>query len=464
MKKLYALIIALVFSLNLFAQNTAENWFFGVLAGVKFTPSGVIAINGSMNTNEGCSAISDSSGNLLFYTDGLSVWNKNQALMPNGTGLLGGTSSTQSALIVPAPGSNNIYYVFTVDEIGGPNGFRYSLVDMSLLGNTGDVTVKNSLILNNVTEKLTAVQEGNTGNYWIAVHEWGSDAFYVYHLTASGLQPTPVISNTGIIHSTSQIQNTYGQMKFNTCGNKIALAAGYLNTVELFDFDNNTGVISNPVTLTFGDHVYGLEFSENSQKLYVTTYDVNGTLLQFDVSSGNAAAILSSQTVISQTPLLYALQLASDKKIYVCKSFSPYLGVINAPGLAGIACDFVENGVDLDPTFSGYSSSLGLPAFVQSFFRKETVCTTTGIAEQQPENETVVFPNPFTNSVTISLPAGITDVSVTLFDNTGRKVQAFENINSYRPLSFGALLAAGVYYVKVNSTSYKSTVKVVKLP
>src|SRR5207247_407126 len=110
------------------------------------------------------------------------------------------------------------------------------------------------LIQDNVTERMAAEKQLNGQDYWIVVHDWGSNAFDVYSLTTSGLQMTPVISNAGMVHTTAQIQNTYGQMKFSTCTYKLAVATGYLDTVQLFDFDPVTGIISNPISLPMPDH------------------------------------------------------------------------------------------------------------------------------------------------------------------------------------------------------------------
>ena len=149
MKKIL-LIVSLILWVNLSAQNEAANWYFGQNAGIQFDDSGNLIGSidgGQLSTLEGCTSISDTNGNLLFYTDGTLVYNRNHQLMPNGTGLFGDSSSTQSALVVPLPGSDTIYYIFTVDTfIGGPNpdnGFNYSMVDMTLDGGLGDITSKN---------------------------------------------------------------------------------------------------------------------------------------------------------------------------------------------------------------------------------------------------------------------------------------------------------------------------------
>src|SRR6476660_7890192 len=124
MKKILLLILLSFIQISAFSQHQANNWFFGIKAGLNFSSGSPVAITtGALSTTEGCSAISDAQGNLLFYTNGVSVWNRNNEIMPNGDSLHGDISSTQSALIVPAPGSSDYYYyIFTLAEIGGPNG------------------------------------------------------------------------------------------------------------------------------------------------------------------------------------------------------------------------------------------------------------------------------------------------------------------------------------------------------
>src|SRR4030095_14737495 len=110
--------------------------------------------------------ISDSIGNLLFYTDGITVRNSNHAIMPNGTGLTGNSTSTHSAIILPMPGSPGMYYIFTTFY-----DFSYSIVDMSLNNGLGDVTVKNHIIMANVnTEKQCVTRHANGVDIWINLH------------------------------------------------------------------------------------------------------------------------------------------------------------------------------------------------------------------------------------------------------------------------------------------------------
>ena len=116
MKKNCFIFMLLVFAMA-YGQDETANWYFGRGAGLQFNNDGSVTplTDGKITTEEGCASISDKSGNLLFYTDGITVYNKSHEIMLNGTGLYGDPSSTQSAIIVPDPADRNLFYIFTVD-------------------------------------------------------------------------------------------------------------------------------------------------------------------------------------------------------------------------------------------------------------------------------------------------------------------------------------------------------------
>lgn len=455
---------------GLYAQNQANRWYFGLNAGMNFTNGIPSAIHGALNTTEGTTASCDSLGNLNFYSDGVTVWNKVDSIMPNGTGLFGNTSTTVSALAVPYPGSSNLHYLFTLDEASGTNGFCYSIIDMNLAAGNGDVTLKNIPIQSNVTEKLAAVQQLGTNNIWVTVHEWGTDAFYSYLVTTAGFQSMPVISNAGMVHTIDALeQNKYGQMKFNTCGTKLALAIGYLDTIEVLDFNPTTGIFSNPITLPLGDHVYGVEFSQDGNMLYVTRYNTGAgyaDLVQFDLSSGLQSTIISSMTTISTnnsgTNFYYALQLAVDEHIYLCTSWSQFLGVVGSPEIPGTGCNFNPNGFDLDPNFIGLSSALGLPAFIQSYFRGEVACTVPiGISEQFQQDVTVV-PSLSSTGFMLQFSDFYSPISFLIFDSSGRLV-AKEDAIHQSGYYFGNNLHPGYYYIKYSMGNQQGYLRIAKM-
>jgi gliding motility-associated-like protein len=346
-------------------QQQASIWYFGDGAGLDFN-TGVPAVlaDGAMDTLEGCATISDATGNLLFYTDGSTVWGRNHVPMPNGTGLLGDASSSQSAIIVPAPNDQDTYYIFTATLQVGPEGINYSIVDMSGNGGLGDVTTKNVQLVNPATEKLTAVQHANGNDIWVITHDWGNDAFLSYLVTDAGVVVNPILSNTGFSLNYPNvgidIAKAIGYVKVSPNGEKLAICHSELGA-ELFDFDAATGVVSNPVRLLDGNEkYYGVEFSTSSEVLYVSIE--SGAIYQYDAY---AADVKTTETEILGTfNDTGALQLAIDGKIYVANYFRPYLSVVNNPNTLGLGCNFIYQSLPLGAGLS----YLGLPPFIQSYF------------------------------------------------------------------------------------------------
>ncbi len=367
------LVIFAIFSQSLLlAQNESNFWYFGMNAGLDFSgPTPVGLTNGMVNAQGGSASISDSNGNLLFYTNGMTIWNKNHVPMANGTGLLGHASATQNSIIIPKPGSANIYYVFTNDKSDGTNGLKYSEVDITLSGGLGEVTTnKNISVVDSTAEKLSATMHANESDVWVIAHGRNDDTFYAVLVSALGVSPTPVISNAGTTHSGIAPNNSVleGQMKVSPDGTKIALATSANgNTFEILDFSNITGIVSNPVSITgiAYETPYGVEFSPDGTKLYCsTTY--NNKVYQFNMQAGSPGAIISSgQLVItSMSSNIGGLQLGPDSRVYLARNLSTFLGVINFPNSPGTACNYVDDGVSL----TGKKSRRGLPNFIQSYF------------------------------------------------------------------------------------------------
>ncbi len=375
----YILLFLLIFIINetLYSQNEGNNWYFGINAGLSFnTDPPTPLTNGHLNTAEGCAAVSDLNGNLLFYTDGIYVYNKMHNVMPNGFGLIGHPSSTQSAIIVPQPGTYNvslkrfnIYYIFTVDMHSGSDGVRYSIVDMTLDNGLGDITVKNvHLFGTTTTEKICATKHANGCDFWIIGKLRDNNTFYSYILNNNGLQP-PVISNTG-----PSIGYSFGYMKVSHNSKLIAIAhCGQGEGIHVYDFDNNTGNIvlkfSDVPDIGFSSY-YGIEFSPDDNLLYFTALH-SPNIYQYNLNVLDNLAFKSSLTIIgttSNTPhsggyRLGALQIAKDNKIYVAIVDKTSLGVINNPNIQGLGCNYT----DLSQDLAGRKCRLGLPTFPSSY-------------------------------------------------------------------------------------------------
>ncbi|MEW6469602.1 MAG: gliding motility-associated C-terminal domain-containing protein [Bacteroidota bacterium] len=386
-KRVIIIISSLLYALSGMAQNETKRWYFGRNVGLDFTGGPpVVTTTSSMNTTEGCTSISDASGNLLFYTLGDTVWNANHQMMPNGDSLLGHWSSTQSALIVKKPGSATQYYIFCTGGqagfLGGYSGLSYSVVDMALQSGLGDVISKNNLLLPNTCEKLTATLHCNGTDAWVMVHEFGTNAFYAYPVTSSGVG-APVVTNIGPIMATGfGNATTLGQMKFSPNGRKLATVTYAFQIPScLLDFDPSTGILSNPINIPMNG--YGVEFSPDGTKLYFAAQQISTTnwgVYQFDLCAPNIPA---SQVLVSNNPYedVQSLQLAPDDKIYVARwnSFGPgynlALACINSPDVQGLACTYVDSAIYLN----GRESGFGLPGFVTSFFYHPPQFTSTTV-------------------------------------------------------------------------------------
>jgi|GEM_PF-718445 len=344
--KYLILFIILVICNNAFAQKQNNQWRFGTAGAVDFNTVPPTFVAGCpISTIEGSASVADRiTGALLFYSDGVTVWNANNQVMPNGTGLLGGVtqmSSTTAAVIVPKPGSSRLFYIVTVDEIPFINGVRYSVVDMTLNGGLGDIVVgqKNIFLMQTTSERLEVVPACDGRSLWLIACSINNE-FVSFRIDDTGIQATPITS--------AVFQNGFaGHMKINRQFNKIAI--GCCTQIEVFDFDNATGIVSNPIVWNANlpsGLVWGIEFSPDGKVLYAS----DGTfLLQFDLTQTTPLAIQNSEYQVASFTNV-TLQLGIDEKIYVN---SGSLSAINSPNNLGIACGYQTNvianqtGVDL---------------------------------------------------------------------------------------------------------------------
>lgn len=345
-------------------EGMNANWVMSYKR-LNFNPVGV-GVGGSPMANwqqESVSTISDPDGNMLFTTDGITVWDANFNVMPNGTGLMGHYSSTQGVLASPYPGSNNLYYIFTTDGAEnnmGANGFRYSIVDMSLNGGMGDVVAakKNILLRNTVCEKLTGTYHANGRDIWITVAGQNSRNYYSYLLTPIGLDTVPAVSTMGTFNN-----DILGGMKFSHDGNKVASCIVNANNRELViaNFDKLTGQFFGGFSIPYASiyQPYSVEFSPDNSKLYISFWNRNH-VFQYNLSAGSNAAIQASEirvdTYGATPPPVGQLALGNNGKIYIFSSMSNALDAINNPNLAGAACGYTSGVIP----FSAMQGSIGL--------------------------------------------------------------------------------------------------------
>lgn len=377
------LIFLLIIKLNLFAQKRNNTWYFGDKIGINFNVNPPQVLNdGQLIYEEGGAILSDANGKMLFYSNGSTLLNEKHAVVKNGIGLLGDLSSTNNAILVPMPNSDTLFYLFTVGAADRPNkGLRYNIVNKNGDNGNGEIIQKNIQLLANCYEKLAITHHCNGIDFWVVVKEFNSNKYYTYLLTKAGINTTPIISSGAVIIDKFQ-NNSIGVLKFSINGKKIAAAHSFENNVvELSDFDNTTGVLSNSIffkpssTVTQIPYagVYSVEFSPNANLLYVSfnaEADGAGQIYQFDITTNNEVIISNSKQLISSTSGGFSsgLQIAANGKIYHCVvSNTNYLSAINNPNNYGLSCGYTSQGIFLGN--DGASKlKLGLPSLVQSYF------------------------------------------------------------------------------------------------
>ena len=219
----FLLLTFLFFSQKAISQKEAAIWYFGTKCGVDFNSGSPVVIHGGQTVAmEGVASISNNQGKLLFYTDGNTVWNRHHQIMPNGQGLFGHYSATQTGVVVPVIGDTSRFYVFTIDAYQNITGLHYSIVNMNLDSSRGAIETKNIPLISNVSEKLTAVRHCNQRDIWVITHSTFGDAYHAFLVDPTGVHPVPVTSNTGSILSGSVV----GYLKSSPDGKKLVSVMG----------------------------------------------------------------------------------------------------------------------------------------------------------------------------------------------------------------------------------------------
>lgn len=431
MKNIYIIFI-LFLGFYAYPQGENDNWYFGDKAAVNFAGTPVALTNSAMIAPEACGSVSDAQGNLLFYTDGMTIWDSDHNIMPNGTGLSGTVNSAQ-VLIIGEIGNKDRYYVFTTaDSYNNQSYTAYSVVDMTLggLGSTGqplgdvDPAIKNVPVLDNngnpiTTGAVTAVPHSNGNDFWILIPTLTD--LLAFQFDNTGLNTTPVV-NTLQNSSINGVMYVKASPFLNTnAGFDTLLAIGFTmpvngSTVDFHRFDSSMGsiVYNFPYSsVIFGSsNSFSVEFSQDGSIAYCSSSMnafPNNVIVGVDIlamylnqaGSGFTQVILPSNVKVGQ------LQRAKDSEVYYTEIGSGFLGKIDNP-------TNTYNGFSANPTsvfLSGAVSSNGLP----QLFPKHPGCITDIIltAPETNNNYTYQVSNSITtqtnysiNSLNIDMRAG----------------------------------------------------------
>jgi len=343
-----------------------------------------------------------------------------------------GLHISQACLILPKPESATVHYLFhnTIDHQGPSYATRLylSVVDMSLDGGLGAVTLKNEIIIDDTLNsgKITAVRHANGRDWWVLCHRYATNEFHRLLVTPDGIgfaEPQAM----GVIRYSAA-----GQVCFSPQGDRFAYYRGTQGEdLDIFEFDRCSGLFSNPVHVVIDDanSSGGVAFSPNGRYLYVSSAQ---DLYQYDTQATDIAAsmvhIAEWDGFYSPNPPFATLfdiaQLAPDGKIYIGTGNSTFhLHVIHDTDEGGLACNMEQHGVELPHYFSN-----SLPNHPNYHLGPVdgSVCDSlginTGMVEGAFQEAVNAYPNPSKGQFTLGYPAQPSAGVLEVMDLQGRVV------------------------------------------
>ncbi|MFT3876372.1 MAG: SpaA isopeptide-forming pilin-related protein [Propioniciclava sp.] len=359
-------------------RGTERYWFFGNQAGIDFGATGSnpgVAFLGNRNTSEGSTVITDEQGNLQFWSNGQSVFDRHGDVMPNGTGLLGNASATQTVASFPVAGQPGKFFLATTstDINRSANGrLHYSMVDMTQNNGLGAVTLKNVELglAGTASEAITAVPNATGDGYWVLTNTNNSPNILAYEFNANGpVTGQPVVSvmptNNGNRYGTLAFNADYTQLLHLTAAG--SGTAGSSSKLRLLSFDAETGAIEQrlewqmPMGAGTGRHGYAADFSPSGEYVYATKIFDTSRLYRYRIAGATTAAEVKASELYLGTMGSQGGQVrrAPDGRMYVANTGGTALSLVTDPDAA--TPTYAQNGFPLP---AGAASQGGLPQMV----------------------------------------------------------------------------------------------------
>lgn len=389
-------LLLLTFAWLCYGQNETNHWYFGEEAGMNFVRGKrQILTDGKMTAPAGCTSISDANGNLLFYSDGNTIYTSDHQVMTNGDNLQGNVNHFQNSIIIPKPKTPGVYYLFYSKNFNPPpnSGLFYAEIKFDAANPKGVVTSRSSLLRSLSSHRISAVHHTDGSSIWLATlhqnpyEKNAVNRFSVFKIDDTGIIQPPVV-HTG----KTTVSNT-GVMKFSPDGTKLAVADYGQSDIFLYDFDASTGKLAHKTTIFTDMMIFtptnplGLAFSPDSKKIYFSAREVitRSAITQYyiDKPPTTPPTLDEKKRIYTSTDVHFgSLQLAVDGNIYVSifENNRPIdledgivsqseLGVLKFPDDEDTPVQYEHLSVSL----GGKKASKGLPNFIQSYFRNRII-------------------------------------------------------------------------------------------
>jgi hypothetical protein len=494
MNKFVLSILFLIFHQLLYAQGKEDYiWLIGggyqPPIGIKIDFNTINPVISEEQTDvrmEGSNtSMCDKNGNFIFASNGCKVVNSNGDLMMNGDTInpgaiqtlycfAGGCPHRQGVLSLPIPESDSLYVLFNLDFDNAysydtsffpyaPQRLFYQIIDMSKDTGLGAIVQKNQIAILDTFSRgnIQAARQANGKDWWVIVPKSHSNCYFLVPVTSEGVQPAQ-LKCAGHIWS----DKDSGTQAVFTPDTKKYIRFNSWNGLNIFDFDNITGDLSNPIQILFPydtiNSISGASVSPNSRYLYISA---RKKVYQFDLQ---APDIEASKVLIAvwdgfQNPystLFYLSALAPDGKIYISNTSSTLnLHVINKPNCPGLSCQLVQHGIDL-PTYN-FATIPNIPHYRSSY---EECDTTSSYKGELFNNVTMaVYPNPTKDKIWINYPnLNGNQYNISIFDVVGHCVYQ-KTINTALSELDISYLKNGIYFFTIENNYSKFNGKLLKI-
>ena len=425
-------------------------------------------------------SICDREGNLLFYTNGCAVINRDQQVMPHGDSLnqnewkdlFGwddcdwGYPGQQNEVIIPDPGNDEGYYLIHKPRIfagfSAPTSVHLwsSYIDISLDSSLGDLVYRDSVISDRklMSSYLAVIPHANKSDWWLIQPVVNDSVFLTYKIDETGLVRMPD-------QNTHQYYNQFrssasGHARFSPDGSMYAIY-NYYDNLDLFDFDRETGILSHRQKIDVvpnspsdvGGQFGSVEWSPNSRFLYVTNPDslIQVDLWEEDPHDGIRLIDVYDGTTNPFVNDFYLQSLAPDCRIYISSgNGNRTFHVINNPNGLGQDCDFKQNGIQLPFSHSTANTQL-FPRFrVDEVDKCDSTLVSVFGELVYYRRDLKVYPNPAIDQIHIELPQDIGRADMIIYNLQGEILESKElPLSSATILKYISAYPAGTYHIEI---------------
>jgi hypothetical protein len=373
------------------SQVRIQNLFFNSTSNIlqlnfNSTPPGVTYTGTASGTDigEGIAHVEDPDGNIIIWVNASGVYDKNGSLMPGSVGIMAHPSSTE-IVICPVPADANRFYVFYNNETC--SGLYYATVDLRQRGGLGDVTAKNVPIDpgNAFAEGLEIVKIPCSSDYWLLAYQC-TTGFKRFRIGPAGVGVGTFIHPFQAKGPNNREYGGRGELDYHN--GKIGYGVRGDNRAVLAEFDPVTGAMTGVQEVAFAatDGMYGLEFSPDATKVYLTDWNnrdflgnvTSPNLFRYDFATGAIASWTIPYNTTNcrnaEVEGLGQVELGQDGKLYIPHVNGCQITVVENPNAAAPAFGVINVNAILSTGVSDHIQSevLGQPLRLQA--SRPTVC------------------------------------------------------------------------------------------